>query len=81
MRGLQNLGNDTGFVVRLYVSELTLKHKCLIRHILIPFSNAHKLLKALIAGVRLHILMKIKGMIPTNNLYFREKYGGTYIAQ
>jgi hypothetical protein len=68
-------------MVRPYVSELSLKHKCLIRHFRIPFSNAHKLLKALIAGVSLYILMKIKGMLPTNNLYSQQKYGGTYIAQ
>jgi len=24
--------------------------------------------------------MKIKGMLPTNNLYSQQKYGGTYIA-
>ena len=36
-------------MVRFYISQLSLKHKCLIRHILIPFLNAHKLFKVLIA--------------------------------
>lgn len=28
----------------------------------------------------LYIVLKIKGMLPVNNLYFQQKHGGTYIA-
>jgi len=42
-----------------------LKHKCIIRHILIPFSNLYQLLRSPMTGMSLYIVLKIKQMIIT----------------